>query len=489
MSVGNMLASLMLRQMEYDADRYETLLVGTKEFERTARALKSIGLATQWAYDAVGNAWNERRLPDDLPALIVQQHDGMTPQALSKLAELVDKSNTGWLDTHPSDKDRIAASRRLNSKGTLSLDLPAAALFTDYAELSRRATLARYFEVLGPQVKPENLKPVEQVIRHEEEKADHFRALARYTQGVIHPVALAAPRALPAVKDLDEATMRVLELRNSLVDAAPAAREAMKKLGEARDKRRRVGQVKALQLAGMTKIPAKPFGFKRADATERAEESKAADTLARASEPAVRAAQDVAIERLALALAMEPLTTRAPGPDDTKASSPATDTYDVADDYNLAPAAAPSETLSFVRTMAALDAARATAETIGDEHAKLHVLLACLKPQDNSEALVGAILSRGKTLADALLHLRDAMPATPYPYDHAVKGVSVRGFVMGEGGIPARERPVELFEMAGAAHARFIDLYGRVLSDLVHRAEAVETHLGLPPLATWDEAA
>src|SRR5205085_783656 len=49
MYAGHLVAGFMLRQMEFDADKYETRLAGSHSFEATSRQLKLLGLAWRGA--------------------------------------------------------------------------------------------------------------------------------------------------------------------------------------------------------------------------------------------------------------------------------------------------------------------------------------------------------------------------------------------------------------------------------------------------------
>src|SRR5690606_26615475 len=60
-----------LRQMEYDADRYEARFAGSDAFESTTRKMGYLGAALQTAYSQLGRMQREGTLVDDLPRLVV----------------------------------------------------------------------------------------------------------------------------------------------------------------------------------------------------------------------------------------------------------------------------------------------------------------------------------------------------------------------------------------------------------------------------------
>ncbi|HEY1111470.1 MAG TPA: M48 family metallopeptidase [Opitutaceae bacterium] len=148
MLLGHVITCLQLRQMEYDADYYETQLVGSDDFAATGREIARLAAAGQVAFNELGSLWRTRQLVDDFSALVVAKRAGFNPAQLAQLEEQDLGGKTGWLDTHPSNRDRIAAAQRLALKGILRCDVPAAAFFRDLPELARTVTRHFYREQL-----------------------------------------------------------------------------------------------------------------------------------------------------------------------------------------------------------------------------------------------------------------------------------------------------------------------------------------------------
>jgi Zn-dependent protease with chaperone function len=154
MVIGHALSCFMLRQMEYDADRYETRLAGTEAFAGTARQLLLLNLATNGAYALAAASWHKTgRLPDDLSALIVTLAEGVPPAEFRKIEQEQHKGKTSFFDTHPADGDRLASARRENAPGVFHLDGPATQLFKDFPKTSRAVSLDFYREVIGKRVR------------------------------------------------------------------------------------------------------------------------------------------------------------------------------------------------------------------------------------------------------------------------------------------------------------------------------------------------
>jgi hypothetical protein len=60
MSVGHGISCVLMRQMEFDADRYEARLSGSRTFESTAVQLRILGLAWQGAQHVLSESWRTR---------------------------------------------------------------------------------------------------------------------------------------------------------------------------------------------------------------------------------------------------------------------------------------------------------------------------------------------------------------------------------------------------------------------------------------------
>ena len=161
MAVGHALSCFLLRQMEFDADRNETRLVGTECFAETSRRLLLLGLAANGAQALAAGPWKKAgRLPDDLSAVIAALADGVSREDALKIEAELRKTRTGLFDTHPAHGERVASARRENAPGVLHLDGPATRLFKDFPRLSRAVSLDFYRRVIGKGVKRDALVPL-----------------------------------------------------------------------------------------------------------------------------------------------------------------------------------------------------------------------------------------------------------------------------------------------------------------------------------------
>jgi Zn-dependent protease with chaperone function len=153
MIMGHALSCFLLRHMEFDADRYEARLVGSFVFEETFRRLAALEVASNAAHAQTAESWSKERLPDDLPGLI-QLHTERIPLKLSRLIDKdLKKSRTGFFDSHPCFRARVANARNEKTDGIFHMGEPATILFSDYPKLSRLVTKDLYRQMLGKNLK------------------------------------------------------------------------------------------------------------------------------------------------------------------------------------------------------------------------------------------------------------------------------------------------------------------------------------------------
>jgi Zn-dependent protease with chaperone function len=165
MQAGHAISCFMLRQMECDADSYETKIAGSDAFEETASRLRELNVATQVAYEDVRQSWASNRLPENLPLLIDHKANTLSEDIRQKLSNSAQSGKTGWFDTHPSDADRVRAARKLNEAGVFRLTNPATELFSNFSDLSKAVTWHQYEKHLELEFTEENLMSSEEILR------------------------------------------------------------------------------------------------------------------------------------------------------------------------------------------------------------------------------------------------------------------------------------------------------------------------------------
>lgn len=186
MYVGHATTCLQLRQMEFDADYYETHVAGSADFVRTSRELACLGPAMGASLNELGQLWNRRQLVDDLPGFVALRRGQLTAEIAEKIGTAQMEARTRWFDTHPSDRDRIAHAEKLALPGIFRGDGPASRLFRDFPGLCREVTRHHYSDRLGLSFDDNALKPVELVARANEEADAAEAARQRLTGPVLN---------------------------------------------------------------------------------------------------------------------------------------------------------------------------------------------------------------------------------------------------------------------------------------------------------------
>lgn len=257
MMAGHGISCFMLRQMEFDADYYETCVAGSDGFTETAGRLPLLGVAWQRVIAQQQETFESKRLVDDLPSLIALE----TRRMPAEISEAIDKASqegrTGWFDTHPCDADRVRAAQRIGASGILTGDQPASALFERFDDIARPATEAYYREDCEISLQDVQLLPFSSMAADAAKKQAEEECLSQAfgdllsIRSLIFPSEAAASRA--GAVNAGEARQNI-ERQQELQSAAKAA---LKTTLEADHRKLLAEQARALLDAG--------FNIKKAD--------------------------------------------------------------------------------------------------------------------------------------------------------------------------------------------------------------------------------
>jgi hypothetical protein len=473
MWIGHLVSSLMLRQMEFDADRYEARVAGSDTFEATSERLAMLTVARNAAFHDLGSAWREKRLCDDLSKLIVSREIEMPPDVRGKVQKHHTETKTGWFDSHPCTADRIASAQQEKSPGIFQIEGPATVLFHDFDKLSQTATEMFYRENLGNAFSPKHMVTTDSMVSQRGERKQAFESLQRFCQGLVNPIRPTFPeRGTYVPKSRDAAAEMLLHARTRLMEAAPAAREAAKRFDMTDETLLNIVRMRAALEAGVPANKMKMEGLGLAGTCNHATLGARTRELELARS---RAAEEIgqavggATVRINIAL------------DFTKQEQPTRQTTgDSETEYELVAEAAAG---SGDRIFDAITTLRTTAgriERIRQEYSALGVLLSLCKPENNPESLVRLVIQKAKQLHEQLTQTHNILRGTPYPYEHAERGASISRYALER--LQPAENVVGVYRAAESTLEAIYSLYMRLMSDLAHRAEELEQSLGLPPL-------
>ncbi len=466
MMLGHVLSAFMMRQMEYDADRYEVRLAGFRCFDSSMREMFALSAAFQMAMKNLQDQWKEKRLVDKFPRLVVAHRQEGVRQLAAQLEHFMTNEKEELFGTHPTARQRVARALREKGLGVFSSDLPASALFSQFDELERTVSLAFYREIVGNRVKPQDLIAVDEVKEREAQTESDRAALERYFQNPNRlralpllpqlPTVDAEPPAMPAmpamVTELEKSRQAVLAKDSSHAREIENYRQAVDD---------RINALRALAViqAGF-RIPPGGFGLEDGSpvAVERAA-GRAAERMRNAGDLLERF-ETVEVRRLFLALILldAPQTSgRVPEP-----------------------AARRQEISRYLACATFMKDAFPRLFALRETRLELDVLVQQIRPKTENSRLFAVIRERLGTLQSRLKELHRSLRSQAYPFDHAHTDTTLAQFAIPR--MPADDDFQGLMAMSELALDRLHEVYDRLLGRLAAMAELVETALGLPPL-------
>ena len=463
--MGNAISCFLMRQMEFDADRYEARMVGHRTFAATCSRLSELSIAHQMAMSDLRQFHSEGRLADDLPTLIVSNVPHISPKFRKEYRKQQLARQTGLFDTHPADRERIENARQEDPTGLFQLkgeqkDPPATVLFTKFERLCRAMTFDFYEDLLGDHFKKKLLHPASQLIAQRDAELEAGKALDRYFQ--IH---VPVDRPLTLYDDTDKPPAKPREAAH---DLKAARDEMLRELKDYQDLPQRYEEAEntlyttAEALSVMDcglRIRGRDFGL--ASSSRKAAEAK--------HKRAKAAVQYLAAKMLVF---------------ETAASMRISTALRILQVPKVADAIPDGRALQEeVRTM--IRDARLISGIIGGLpilrilYRRIAVLFARLGKQPNQK-LVQTIIAQIEGMSNRINSISDELKDQAYPFDHADDTMTLRDFV-----IPYLPEEMDVGGLVHATQLLFERLYTlqvRLFARLTQAAEKVETVLGLPPL-------
>ncbi len=262
MWVGHGLSCFMLRQMEFDADHYETQIAGSDAFATTSQVIRVIGVARQRAMSLQQESFSSGRLVDDLPGLIKLETQRVTEDVRKAMNEAAGKSKTGWFDTHPSDSDRLQAAERAKAVGVLKGEGAATEIFENFTLVAQQVTAAYYEHDCGIDLKKVKMLPLSAVEGEAKALGATEKAARNFFQGLltIRTLLVLSPGELHRVPSRDELDTQWRSAFERRAEALPETEKLIEELLDADSVDLRAEQARTLSQAGF-KLNAKEFGL------------------------------------------------------------------------------------------------------------------------------------------------------------------------------------------------------------------------------------
>jgi Zn-dependent protease with chaperone function len=475
MVAGHALSCLLMRHMEFDADRYDARLVGSRVFAATVGEMFGLAAGEQQALAQLEEAWREGRLGDSLPALVVAHRRALAAPIEAAFKEHLANARTGRFHTHPADPERIASALREGREGVFACDLPAGALLGDLEALARAATRHHYRVLLGSAVDRASLVPSAELVAQGEALRQEHQAAERVfgtppapSEPVPTPLRPLPPETLAAGPEAATAAESIRELAAVTAAAASAAaglRAIFPRLSEQRAAVNSALQAEALLAAGRRIDPAR-FGLTDGSAAGAAAARRAAETGLAAHLPAIDAFNELAARRVMLALR---LRARAAG---TRGSTPAEPVAGVVEDGALLAAAT------------AIGAAAADVRALLGSLVVLSGLWSQVEGETRDPRLVNAIREESARGLRAIEAIRSRLLGVAYPFPFARDGLDLASYVVPD--VPTATEYVAIYRTGEETMQRLYAVYGRILgvfATWVEMAEAPVPRLADAPAA------
>ena len=465
MMVGHLMSLFLMRQMEYDADRYQVHLTGSQVFGTTARRVEYLSASLAVAAADLHEFWSERRLPDSLPALVAANEQQIPPEVQELIDQYLAEQEPSLLETHPPTALRIARAADHLSEPLLDWSGSAEELFVGFHELCVEVSLAYFNEVIEEEVTTAHLHPVPELMQRQKRRSEDFEALRRYFQDAVsvhRPLWLSDEAEQPGV---EEALAALARDRRLMTEAGVAYHQQLRRYDELDSRLEELRHAVVLQEAGF-RLDEEAFDLSASspEAVTQADEQ----TRRKLEELGQRMAphEEVARRRL---LATLSVLRQEHG-----------DSITAADHLQ--------ELARLRPVLALLSRVLPAMEPLSREAEALVVLLHNLEGNEEDEQLYKELMRHNELARGHLLDLEALMDATLYPFSHGSGTITVHRHLVPE--VPAEDDLATNMEVCGDAVDRAETLYVAAIGRVAALAEAAEQEWDLPPLPDpprWDE--
>jgi Zn-dependent protease with chaperone function len=164
MIAGHMISKYFVRQIEFDADESAVSLTGFESFKSSLTKLHTLMNASFEAFSQLKTQRdpNDNSLPNDFVFLISSINRQVSDKGNLKPKQNSLQGKTAIRTIYPSDQERIDHGMKIASKDIFQSDKPVSALFTNFEELCKIASMRLYREVLDIRFDKDDLVPASQ---------------------------------------------------------------------------------------------------------------------------------------------------------------------------------------------------------------------------------------------------------------------------------------------------------------------------------------
>ncbi len=118
----------LMRQMEFDADRYEAEVAGSAQFARTFERLSELQIGFEGVLLSLLRGTLAAGADASFATQVVEEADQLSERDRKRVAKMLAPQRARWFDSHPSPTERIAAVAQQSRPGIFQLEGPALCL-------------------------------------------------------------------------------------------------------------------------------------------------------------------------------------------------------------------------------------------------------------------------------------------------------------------------------------------------------------------------
>ncbi|HPF39953.1 MAG TPA: M48 family metallopeptidase [Phycisphaerae bacterium] len=465
MYVGHLISCAFLRQMEYDADRVATDVVGAATYSRGMMRLQMLEAANAKVEYGMNAAWRDKRLPDNVPLYVASVEEELTSEQREKIESIAREERTGLVSTHPSLSRRLREVEKRGGAGVFHVDAPATTLFANFKMIANAVTLTNYRRGYGLDVSSDNLVPTEDIIRQQAQSSEEVSSSARFFGGCKHLYLPIAPvgELISAPAAPRESIVELKKLRAKFDAAAATHARMFEEYAGFQERLCELQVAEFLRQAGFRKLDMKAFGIPQSNdmaiIAARHEVMAKLDALA----PKLNLMTETLRNRLTIALQLACVP--------AIASKLQMEEDPAVEIERLAPIVRRFEVhAASLPIIASNFSAAAALIRHAPKDADIDQTMPMFMP------LLKRVIRETRSTIDGI---RVSFEGVPYPFEHAGGAISVGHYLTCR---PESELDfVDILMASNESMDKLVAVYSRCLGRLAFIAERVEQAIGLPP--------
>ncbi|HEY5603113.1 MAG TPA: M48 family metalloprotease [Gammaproteobacteria bacterium] len=257
MMAGQAVSSYMLRQMEFDADRYEAQMAGSEQFKNTTLQLQRLGVAFQVSQAQLAQAWEDKKLVDNFPRLIAHNAMQLPDELDHALLNQMREAKTQLYDSHPSDNERIDNAMGQQARGVFDLSRQSSELFKSFDALAKQVSNSYYAHELGLEFDRNKLVDVNQIVHASRENEKQQESYHQYFKDMTPVFELPVSVNIfdTSKVNWDELLDQYQSVNEQIADQVGQRRQLMHKVNDSYDKYQKLLAIDIFRDCGFVLFP------------------------------------------------------------------------------------------------------------------------------------------------------------------------------------------------------------------------------------------